>query len=119
MASIFRTDPATGLKIEKASENLIKWNLIAAFATLAVGGLLGLSVVLTRWPSVHLLPLDYYYRFLTLHGIDALLAWIIFFAIALVHFTSSALLGPRSYVPWLRRASLPPLLAGRGRLTAF
>src|SRR3990172_4309033 len=112
MASIFRTDPSSGLKIEKASENLIKWNLIAAFATLAVGGLLGLSVVLTRWPSVHLLPLDYYYRFLTLHGIDALLAWIIFFEIALVHFTSAALLGTRSYVPWLGWVSFAPMLAG-------
>ena len=112
MASIFRTDPSSGLKIEKASENLIKWNLIAAFATLAVGGLLGLSVVLTRWPSVHLLPLDYYYRFLTLHGIDALLAWIIFFEIALVHFTSSVILGTRSYAPWLGWIAFALMLAG-------
>lgn len=112
MASIFRTDPASGLKIEKASENLIRWNLIAALATLAVGGLLGLGVVLTRWPSVHLLPLDYYYRFLTLHGIDALLAWIIFFEIALVHFTSTVILGTRSYVPWLGWVAFALMLIG-------
>ena len=110
--AIFRTDALSGLKIDKATENLVRWNVIAALATLAVGGLLGLLVVLTRWPSVHLLPLDYYYRFLTLHGIDALLAWIIFFEIALVHFTSAALLGTRSYVPWLGWLSFALMLAG-------
>ncbi|HBG45362.1 MAG TPA: cytochrome C oxidase subunit I [Deltaproteobacteria bacterium] len=110
--AIFRTDPLSGLKIEKSTENLVRWNLIAAFATLAVGGLLGLLVVLTRWPSVHLLPLDYYYRFLTLHGIDALLAWIIFFEIALVHFTSAAILGVRSYAPWLGWLAFALMLAG-------
>ncbi|OGP13249.1 MAG: cytochrome C oxidase subunit I [Deltaproteobacteria bacterium GWA2_55_10] len=110
--AIFRTDALSGLKIDKATENLVRWNVIAALATLAVGGLLGLLVVLTRWPSVHLLPLDYYYRFLTLHGIDALLAWIIFFEIALVHFTSAALLGTRSYVPWLGWLAFALMLAG-------
>src|SRR3990170_1291638 len=110
--AIFRTDALSGLKIDKATENLVRWNVIAALATLAVGGLLGLLVVLTRWPSVHLLPLDYYYRFLTLHGIDALLAWIIFFEIALVHFTSSVILGTRSYAPWLGWIAFALMLAG-------
>ncbi|MBE7414277.1 MAG: cbb3-type cytochrome c oxidase subunit I [Deltaproteobacteria bacterium] len=61
---------------------------------------------------MHLLPLDYYYRFLTLHGIDALLAWIIFFEVALVHFTSAALLGTRSYVPWLGWVAFALMLIG-------
>src|SRR3972149_55667 len=39
--AIFRTDALSGLKIDKATENLIIWNVIAALATLAVGGLLG------------------------------------------------------------------------------
>ncbi len=102
--SEFRTCSLSGLKIEKNTEHLIKWNVIVAILLLAVGGLLALFVALTRWPSVHLLPLQWYYRLLTLHGIDALLAWIIFFEIALVHFTSAALLGTRSYAPrvgWL------------------
>jgi cytochrome c oxidase subunit 1 len=108
----FRTCSLSGLKIDKASENLVRWNLIAAFATLAVGGLFALLVALTRWPSVHLLPLEFYYRFLTLHGIDALLAWIIFFEIALVHFTSAVLLGTRSYVPWLGWLAFALMLIG-------
>lgn len=110
----FRTDPLSGLKIEKSSENLIKWNVIAALATLAVGGLMALLVALTRWPSVHLLGATNYYRFLTLHGIDALLAWIIFFEVALVHFTSTVLLGTRSYVPWLGWLAFALMLIGGG-----
>ncbi len=100
----FRTCSLSGLRIERSTEDLIKWNVIVAILLLAVGGLFALFVALTRWPSVHLLPLEWYYRLLTLHGIDALLAWIIFFEMALVHFTSAALLGTRSYAPgvgWL------------------
>lgn len=113
MASFdFRTCSLSGLKIEKNSENLIKWNVIAALATLAVGGLMALLVALTRWPSVHLLSATNYYRFLTAHGVDALLAWIIFFEIALVHFTSTVVLGVRSYVPWLGWLSFALMLIG-------
>lgn len=110
--SDFRICSLSGLKIDQKSETLIQWNIIAAVATLAVGGLMGLLVVLTRWPSVHLLPLEYYYRFLTAHGLDALLAWIIFFEIGLVHFTSSVLLGTRSYAPWLGWLSFALMLIG-------
>lgn len=96
----FRTCSLSGLKIERSAELLIRWNIIAAVLTLAVGGLMALLVALTRWPSIHFLSLTNYYRFLTAHGLDALLAWIIFFEIGLVHFASSALLGTRSYAPW-------------------
>ena len=108
----FRICSLSGLKISRSSELLIRWNLIAAFATLAVGGLMGLLVLLTRWPSVHLLPVEHYYRFLTAHGLDALLAWIIFFEIALVHFTSAVLLGTRSYVSWLGWVAFALMLIG-------
>lgn len=108
----FRTCSLSGLKIEKNSEALIQWNIIAALATLAVGGLFALLVALTRWPSIHFLSLTNYYRFLTLHGIDALLAWIIFFEMALVHFSSTVLLGVRSYYPILGWISFALMLIG-------
>ena len=41
-----------------AAETLIKANAVAAVVFLAVGGLFGLLVALTRWPAVHLLPAD-------------------------------------------------------------
>ena len=61
VATIFRTCPTTGLRIDRSAENLIKVNAVAAVVFLLVGGLFGLSVALTRWPAVHLLPADWFY----------------------------------------------------------
>ena len=57
IAAKFRTCPATGLKVDLAAERLIKANAVAAVVFLAIGGLFGLLVALTRWPAVHLLEL--------------------------------------------------------------
>ena len=43
-----RVCPATGLRIHKSAENLIKANAVTAIVFLAVGGLFGLLVGLTR-----------------------------------------------------------------------
>ena len=69
----FRTCPTTGLKVDLAAEKLIKANAVAAVIFLAIGGLFGLLVALTRWPEVHLLPADWFYLALTAHGFDVLL----------------------------------------------
>ena len=73
IAAKFRTCPATGLKVDLAAERLIKANAVAAVVFLAIGGLFGLLVALTRWPAVHLLPFDWFYLILTAHGLDVLL----------------------------------------------
>ncbi|NCF83568.1 MAG: cytochrome C oxidase subunit I [Proteobacteria bacterium] len=96
---IFRTSPSTGLKIHRPAENLIKANAVAAVVFLAVGGLFGLSVALTRWPAVHLLPADWFYLALTAHGLDVLLVWIIFFEMAVLYFASAILLNSRLATP--------------------
>ncbi|NCF27302.1 MAG: cytochrome C oxidase subunit I [Gammaproteobacteria bacterium] len=96
---IFRTCPSTGLKIHRPAENLIKANAVAAVVFLAVGGLFGLSVALTRWPAVHLLPADWFYLALTAHGLDVLLVWIIFFEMAVLYFASAILLNSRLATP--------------------
>ncbi|GMQ89171.1 MAG: hypothetical protein BMS9Abin09_0632 [Gammaproteobacteria bacterium] len=98
--SNFRLCPDTGLFFDKNAESLMKVNAVAAAVSLLVAGLLALGVALTRWPAVHLLPADQFYMFLTAHGIDALLFWVIFFEIAILYFASSTLLrcrlaGPR------------------------
>jgi cytochrome c oxidase subunit 1 len=95
----FRTCPATGLRIDPAAEKLIKANAIAAVLFLAVGGLFGLMVALTRWPAVHLLPADWFYLVLTAHGLDVLLVWIIFFEMAVLYFASAILLNSRIAAP--------------------
>ena len=100
----FRTCPDTGLKVHLPAEKLIKANAVVAVVFLLIGGLFGLGVALTRWPSVHLLPADWFYLALTAHGFDVLLVWIIFFEIAVLYFASAILLGCRLATPkvaWL------------------
>ncbi|MDH3899476.1 MAG: cbb3-type cytochrome c oxidase subunit I, partial [Gammaproteobacteria bacterium] len=94
-----RVCPATGLRIHKAAENLIKANAVTAIVFLAVGGFFGLMVALTRWPGVHLLPAEWFYLVLTGHGLDVLLVWIIFFEIAVLYFASAILLNSRLAAP--------------------
>jgi cytochrome c oxidase subunit I len=97
----FRTCQYTGLKVESAAQALIKANAVAAVVFLAVGGLMGLLVALTRWPAVHLLPAEWFYLVLTGHGANVLLFWIIFFEIAVLYFASAVLLNCRLAAPKL------------------
>ncbi len=62
--------------------------------------MLALLVTLTRWQAVHLMTPDWFYLFLTAHGLDMLVFWIIFFEIAVLYFCSSTLLA----AGWRRRA---------------
>jgi cytochrome c oxidase subunit 1 len=103
-AAEFRTCQYTGLKVDIAAQRLIKANAVAAVIFLALGGLMGLLVALTRWPAVHLLPADLFYLVLTGHGANVLLFWIIFFEIAVLYFASAILLNSRIAAPkfaWL------------------
>lgn len=104
IAAKFRTCPATGLKIDIAAQRLIKANAVAAIVFLAIGGVFGLLVALTRWPEVHLLDADMFYLVLTAHGLDVLLVWIIFFEMAVLYFASAIVLNCRIATPniaWL------------------
>ncbi|HDY82703.1 MAG TPA: cytochrome C oxidase subunit I [Halieaceae bacterium] len=95
----FRTCPDTGLKFNAPAENLIKAHAVAAVVFLLVGGLYGLMVGLTRWQAVHLLGAEDFYMVLTLHGLNVLIFWMIFFEIAILYFCSSVLLGCRLATP--------------------
>lgn len=95
----FRTCPATGLKIHLPAEKLIKVNAVTAVVFLLIGGLAALGVALTRWPAVHLLPSEWFYRILTLHGLAMLIVWIIFFEIAGLYFGCTALINSRIASP--------------------
>jgi cytochrome c oxidase subunit I len=97
----FRTCPDSGLVFHRPAETLIKANAIAATVFLAVGGLLGLLVALTRWPAVQILDAQWFYTALTGHGIVTLLVWILFFEVALLYFCSSVLLRCRLATPRL------------------
>ncbi len=94
----------TGLRVYAKAETLIKVNAVVGVVFLAVGGLFGLLVALTRWPAVHLLPAEWFYTLLTAHGAAVLLFWIIFFEMAILYFASAILLNCRLAAPkfaWL------------------
>jgi cytochrome c oxidase subunit 1 len=108
----FRICPTTGLKVHRPAELLIRANAVAAVVFLAVGGLFGLLVALTRWPAVHLLPADWFYLALTAHGLDVLLVWIIFFEMGVLYFASAILLNSRLAAPWLGWVQFGLMLVG-------
>jgi cytochrome c oxidase subunit 1 len=108
----YRICPTTGLKVYAAAERLIRANAVAAVVFLAVGGLFGLMVALTRWPAVHLLPAEWFYLALTAHGLDVLILWIIFFEIAILYFASSVLLQCRLATPNLAWAGFGLMVLG-------
>ena len=97
----YRICPDSGLQFHKPAETLMKANAVAAVVFLLIGGILALLVTLTRWPAVHLLPADWFYLALTAHGFDVLLAWIIFFEMAVLYFAAGPLLNSRIAAPKL------------------
>lgn len=97
----YRDCPVTTLKVDMHTERLIIANAVMAVVTLTLGGLAALLIALTRWQAIHLLPADWFYRLLTLHGIDMLVAWIVFFEMAGLHFGSTVLLNARHAAPKL------------------
>jgi cytochrome c oxidase subunit 1 len=108
----FRICPTTGRRIDLDAEKLIKANAVASVVFLAIGGLFGLMVALTRWPAVHLLPADWFYLVLTAHGLDVLLVWIIFFEMAVLYFASAILLNSRIAAPKAAWTGFWMMLAG-------
>jgi cytochrome c oxidase subunit 1 len=108
----YRTCPTTGLRVDRAAEKLIKANAVVAIVFLAIGGLFGLLVALTRWPAVHFLPADWFYLALTAHGLDVLLVWIIFFEMAILYFASAIVLNSRLAGPKWAWAGFGLMLVG-------
>lgn len=109
---LFRTCPESGLQFHKSAEWLIRANAVTAVVMLLVGGITALLVTLTRWPAVHLLPADRFYQMLTIHGINMLIYWIIFFEIAVLYFCSSTLLKVRIATPRIAWAAFVLMVAG-------
>jgi cytochrome c oxidase subunit 1 len=89
------------LKVNRDAENLVKANAVLAVVFLLVGALAAVGLVLTRWQAVHLLPADWFYRILTLHGLNMLIFFIIFFEMAVLYFAGPILLNARQPAPWL------------------
>ncbi|WNJ99575.1 cbb3-type cytochrome c oxidase subunit I [Thalassospiraceae bacterium LMO-JJ14] len=112
MTFAHRVCPETGLKVCRDAELLIKANAVVAIVFLAIGGLFGLLVALTRWPAIHILPADLFYLALTGHGADILVFWVIFFEVAILYFASAILLNCRLATPRFAWAAFVLMLVG-------
>ena len=108
----FRICPRTGLQFHKSAEPLIKLNAVAAVVALLIGGVLALLITLTRWQAIHLIDADNYYLFLTAHGLDKLVNWIIYFEVAILYFCSSTLLRCRLATPRLAWLAFALMIIG-------
>ncbi len=102
-----RTCDTTGLPVCLNAQFFIKINAVVAVVFLLIGAIAAILLALTRWPAVHLLPADWFYRVLTLHGLNMLIFWILFFEIAILYFCGTTLLNSRlaskkvAWVSWL------------------
>lgn len=108
----FRTCGITGIKVHGKAETLIKLNAVVAVVCFLVGVLAAIGLVLTRWQAVHLLPAPYYYRFLTAHGLNMLIFFIIFFEMAVLYFAGPVVLNCRLPAPALGWLALLLMVAG-------
>src|SRR5512134_1009627 len=111
-ATAFRTCPTTGLKVHSQADALIKANAVAATVSLLIGGVAAVLVLLTRWQAVHLLPADWFYRILTVHGMSMLIFFIIFFEMAVLYFASAVMLNSRVPAPSLGWAAFALMVVG-------
>jgi len=90
-----RTCDTTGLPVCLVAQKFVKLNAVAAVVFLLFGGIAALLIALTRWPAVHLLPAEWYYRLLTFHGLNMLIFWILFMEVAILYFVPTTLLNTR------------------------
>ncbi len=99
MSGEHRVCPTTGLRVDLRAEALIRAHAVVATVALLVGGIAVVGVLLTRWQAVHLLDPVWFYRLLTVHGMNMLIFFIIFFEMAVLYFASAVLLNCRLPAP--------------------
>jgi cytochrome c oxidase subunit 1 len=95
----WRTCPITSRRIDAQAEKLIRVNAVVAVVALLVGAVAALLLALTRWQAIHLLPAEWYYRILGVHGMNMLIFFIIFFEMAVLWFAGTVLLNARPAAP--------------------
>ena len=94
-----RTCPITSRRIDLQAERLIRANAVVSVVALLIGATAALLLALTRWQAIHLLPAEWYYRILGVHGMNMLIFFIIFFEMAVLWFAGTVLLNARPAAP--------------------
>jgi cytochrome c oxidase subunit 1 len=114
-----RTCTVTGLRVFAGAQALTLANAVAAVLALAAGGAFGVSMALTRAPSMEVLGSGGYYAALTGHGVSALILWPVFFEVAAMVFASSVLLNAPIWSMKLGWTALGLMVAGATMLEAI
>jgi len=116
--SMVRTCDTTGLSVCLTSQRFIRWHAVTAVVFLLVGGIGAVLLGLTRWPAVHLLSAEWYYRVLTLHGLDMLIVMILNFEMAILYFAGPVLLNCRLFSAKMAWVCFVMMLGGALMLNA-
>ncbi|MEM1610769.1 MAG: cbb3-type cytochrome c oxidase subunit I [Sulfolobales archaeon] len=93
----FRTCPVTGLLCHIATLRLITANYAMALISIVIGGIAAIFVGLSRSSLVLLRDPGSYYLWLTAHGVNMLIFWILWFEVALLYFVGTVLLNAPIY----------------------
>jgi cytochrome c oxidase subunit 1 len=107
-----RSCETTSLPVCLTAQRFIRWHAVVAVVFLLIGGSGALLLALTRWPAVHLLDAQWYYRILTLHGLNMLIFWMLQFEIAVLYFACTSLLNTKLASKKLAYACFGLMLAG-------
>ncbi|MDO8545429.1 MAG: cbb3-type cytochrome c oxidase subunit I [Opitutaceae bacterium] len=102
----------TGLNVCLTAEKFIKLTAVSAVVFLLLGGIAAILLALTRWQAVHLLPVDWFYRILTFHGLNMLIFWILFFEVAVLYFTCTTPLNARLFSAKVAWAGFIQMIVG-------
>lgn len=111
-AGAVRTCETTGLSVCLTAQTFVKLNAVLAVVFILFGGIAALLIGLTRWPAVHLLPAEWYYRLVTFHGLNMLIFWILFMEVAILYFVPTTLLNSRLASKKLAWVSFAMMLGG-------
>jgi cytochrome c oxidase subunit 1 len=112
VAEEVRSCETTTLPVCLTAQHFIRWHAVVAVVFLLIGGIGALLLGLTRWPAVHLLNAEWYYRVLTLHGLNMLIFWILNFEVAVLYFAGTVLLNSRLASKKAAHACFWMMLAG-------
>ncbi|TVR55102.1 MAG: cytochrome C oxidase subunit I [Puniceicoccaceae bacterium] len=107
-----RTCATTGLNVCLGAERFIKLNAVSAIVFLLLGGIAAILLALTRWQAIHLLPVDWFYRIVTFHGLNMLIFWILFFEVAILYFAATIPINSRLFSTKVAWVSFAMMLVG-------
>jgi Heme/copper-type cytochrome/quinol oxidases, subunit 1 len=105
-------------KADNKTKQVIFANFLMALVSIVIGGIAAIFIAIGRSGISELFSLlninhEYYYRWLTLHGMNMLIFWILWFEVALLYFTSTVILNQSIHGYKIALTSLTTMLYGQ------